>query len=424
MTFRAESTKHLVPETPWPTPATESQSRRKRLTLPDLLRTALLGVTGRPQRTALAALGIALGIAALVALTGAAASNQAALNLQFDAMGANLATVGPGLGPDRNPVPLPQTAPEAIARQDYVEQIGVMETAPAGLNVFRSDLIPSTATGGIGVAVARPDVFAALDLELATGRWFDDATRGLPVTVLGAVAAERLGVSQVGDRVLIGGQWYGVLGILADSGLADGGIDSAAILGDHWVREAFADDDGVGEIGGIVVRAEPGRIAEVTEVLANAARPGEPQFVSVHAFANLIAAREMTDSALATLGLALGGISLLVGAVGIANTMVVTVMERRGEIGLRRALGARPSQVAAQFVSEAVMLSLLGGIGGMLLGALAATVIALVLGQPVVIPADVLIAGPLLSVAIGAVAGLGPARRASQVPPTQALRAV
>lgn len=399
-----------------------SKLRRERVTLADLIRTALLGVTGNPQRTALASLGIALGIASLVALTGASASNQAALLASFDAMGANLAFLRPGLGPDQQPVPLPETAPEAIARQDHVERIGVLETAPAGLSVFRTDLVPETATGGITIAVARPDLLAALDARLAVGRWFDDATRTLPVTVLGATAANRLGVSVPGDLLYIGGQWYGVLGILADSGLVSDEIDTAAILGDQWVRSEFAGLAGVGEITQIFVRAEPGTIDAVRGVLANAARPGSPQWVNVGGLGDLIAARELADDSLATLGMALGGIALLVGGVGIANTMVVAVMERRGEIGVRRALGARPGQVAAQFITEAATLSIIGGLGGLVLGVGAAGVIALVAGQPFVIPGLVLGVGPVVSVVIGCLAGLQPAVRAAHIPPTVALR--
>ncbi|HMR13496.1 MAG TPA: ABC transporter permease [Arachnia sp.] len=390
-----------------------------RLTLADVVRTAWLGVAGRPQRTVLAALGIALGIASLVALTGAAASNRAQLLAELDAMGADLAVVTPATGPDREPVPLPQTAPAGIARQDGVDRVGVFETPPDGLRVYRTDLVPETETNGIAVAVARPDALAAVDAGVASGRWFDDATRGLPVAVLGATAAERLGLDRAGDRVLIGGRWYGVLGILETAGLA-ADLDASAILGDRWVRDQL---DGDGEIAAIYVRALPGEIDAVRGILAAAANPGSA-VAQVSKLSDLAKARATTDDALTTLGLALAGIALLVGGVGIANTMVVTVLERRGEIGLRRALGARPGQVAAQFVAEAVALSLLGGLAGLALGSVAAAAIAAVAGQPVVLPAEALLAGPCLSVVVGAVAGLQPAVRAARLAPTTALRAI
>lgn len=390
-----------------------------RLTLADVVRTAWLGVAGRPQRTVLAALGIALGIASLVALTGAAASNRAQLLAELDAMGADLAVVTPATGPDREPVPLPQTAPAGIARQDGVDRVGVFETPPDGLRVYRTDLVPETETNGIAVAVARPDALAAVDAGVASGRWFDDATRGLPVAVLGSTAAERLGLDRAGDRVLIGGRWYGVLGILETAGLA-ADLDASAILGDRWVRDQL---DGDGEIAAIYVRALPGEIDAVRGILAAAANPGSA-VAQVSKLSDLAKARATTDDALTTLSLALAGIALLVGGVGIANTMVVTVLERRGEIGLRRALGARPGQVAAQFVAEAVALSLLGGLAGLALGSVAAAAIAAVAGQPVVLPAEALLAGPCLSVVVGAVAGLQPAVRAARLAPTTALRAI
>jgi len=394
---------------------------RTRLTPADLLRTAGLGVSSRPQRTALAALGVALGIASLVALTGAAASNHAELLASLDAMGADLAVVRPGLGPEGEPVPLPPDTPEIVARQDGVARVGVLESAPPQATVLRSDLVPAHASGGISVLVARPDLLGAVDGEVASGRWFDEATRGLPVTVLGATAADRLGITQAGDRVLVGGQWHAVLGVLEDSGLAGGTIDTAAILGDRWAAAAFPGDH-AGQIEAVYVRAEPGRVAQVRVLLAPAASPAAPHLVSVSLLGDLVEARETTDDALATLGLTLAGIALLVGGVGIANTMVVAVMERRGEIGLRRSLGARPGQVAAQFVTEAVMLSALGGLAGAGLGVLAAVVLAVVSDQPLVIPWPALAAGPALSVVVGALAGLQPATRAARVTPTTALR--
>lgn len=393
----------------------------RRLRPSDLARTAWLGVASRPQRTVLAALGIALGIASLVALTGAAASNRAQLLAELDAMGADLAVVAPGAGPDRELVPLPDTAPDTVARQDAVARIGVFETAPEGVAVYRTDLVPETETNGLSLAVARPDVFDAIEATLADGRWFDRATRALPVAVLGAVAAERLGLARAGDRILVGGEWYGVLGVLDSAGLATG-IDTAVILGDRWVRAHYTGET-VGDVSAIYVRAEPGRIDRVRDVLAAAAAPGSP-YVSVTKLSDLAQARSTADDALTALGLVLGGIALLIGGVGIANTMVVSVMERRGEIGLRRALGARPGQIAAQFVAEAGILSFLGGVTGLALGSAAALVIAAVSAQPVVVPVEVVLGGPALAVAVGAVAGLQPAARAARLSPTAALRSI
>jgi putative ABC transport system permease protein len=224
---------------------------------------------------------------------------------------------------------------------------------------------------------------------------------------------------------MIGDTWYAVIGILADSGLAGGALDTSAIIGDLWVQYHFADTfPEAGEISDIFVRAESGQLDQVANLLAEAASPGFPHQVQVGRMVDVAAARAAVDNALNTLGLALGGIALLVGGVGIMNTMVVTVMERRGEIGLRRALGARPGQVATQFTTEAVALSALGGTLGLALGAAAAIVIATVSNQPVVIPATTAFLGLGLSVVVGALAGMQPAIRAARVAPVTALRAV
>lgn len=391
----------------------------RRLRPRDVVGTAWLGVAARPQRTMLAALGIALGIAAMIALTGAAASNRAQLLAEFDALGADLAVVTPGEGPDRKPVPLPLTAPETIARQDGVSRVGVVEASPRGLSVYRTHVIPPAETSGVTVAVARPDLLEAVEGRVVSGRWFDEATRTLPTAVLGATAAERLGIDRAGDRVLIGGEWYGVMGILAPVGIVDS-LDAAVFLGDRWVGEHLRDDDGA-EIAAVYVRTEGGRLAEVSAILAAAASPGSP-YAAVTRAADLVQARAVADDSLATLGLALGGIALLVGGVGIANTMLVSVMERRGEIGLRRSLGARPGQIAMQFVTESAMLSLLGGGGGILLGVGGAAATAAVLGQDLALPTATILLAPVVSVIVGALAGLHPAVRAARLAPTAALR--
>ncbi len=396
-----------------------STRRTHRLSFADLARTAWLGAAGRPQRTALAALGIALGIASLVALTGVAASNRAQLLADLDAMGADLVVVTPATGPDQQPVPLPDAAPATIARQHGVDRIGVFETPPPGLAVYRNDLVPETETNGLAVAVARPDVLGAVEAQVVSGRWFDDATRALPVAVLGSVAAERLGIERAGDRVLIGGEWYGVLGILAPAGLA-ADVDTSAVIGDRWVRRHFTGDE-IGRIAAIFVRAAPGVVGAVRDVVAVAASPGSP-YVAVSERSDLAEARGATDDSLTTLGVTMAGIALLVGGVGIANTMVVTVLERRGEIGLRRALGARPGQVAAQFVAESMLLALIGGVAGLGLGAGAAAVLAVLSGQPLAVPPIVIVGGPALAIVVGAIAGLRPAIRAARLSPTAALR--
>ncbi|BCJ64933.1 ABC transporter permease [Polymorphospora rubra] len=391
------------------------------MTAGDLLRTAMVGLLGRPLRSALAMLGVALGIAALTGLTGVAASNRAALLAELDRMGADLIVVEPGAGPDGTTVPLPETAPAMIRRMAGVDRVGVVEQVPEGLRVYRTDLVPPGEHNGLGVIAARTDLLDAIGTGLRAGSWFAPGARPLPVTVLGATAADRLGVHDVGGRVWIGGSWYAVVGILNPVPLA-GGVDAAAILPADWARAHLpppADPDRT--IAAVYVRGGDGDATAVRPLLAATVDPGGGR-ASVSALSELADARGATDATLTTLSLALTGIALLVGGVGIANTMVVSVVERRGEIGLRRALGAMPRHIATQFLVEALTLGAAGGIAGAAVGVAAAAVLALATGAPAVVEPLALVGGPLLSSTVGGLAGLHAATRAARMPATDALR--
>ncbi len=393
-----------------------------RLSVGDQVRTALIGPRSRPLRTALAALGIAVGIAALTAITGIAASNQAQLLAELDTLGANLLVVQPGYGPDNKPVPLPETAPGMVERVEDVERVGVLGKVPEGTNAYRNDLIPEGQTNGLSVYTADPDFLAAIEGSLAHGNWFDEGTRDLPVVVLGSAAAARMGIDEVGVRVWVGGEWYSVIGILDSAGLAEQ-VDSAVFLGDGWAREHVNGPEATDLIDSIYVRVAPGEVAAVREVVALAANPLS-EYVQVSKLSDLAGARETTSDSLSGLAIGLAAIALLVGGIGIANTMVVAVLERRGEIGLRRALGARAGQIASQFVGEAIVLAGLGGLAGVLCGSIGVLGYAAWQGQVSVVPVEVLVGGPLVALAVGVVAGLYPALSASRLSPTIALRTV
>jgi len=393
-----------------------------RLSVADSVRTALIGPRSRKMRTALSALGVAVGIAALTAITGIAASNQAELLSKLDALGANMIVVEPGYGPDNKPVALPETAAGMIERVKGFERVGVVEKVPDGTGVYRNDLMPKSQGNGLTASAASPDFLSSVEGSVAKGTWFDETDRSLPVTVLGSAAAARMGITEPGVRVWIGEQWYTVIGILDSAGLAES-IDASAFLGDRWAAEhvSAAGDDTIASI--YVRMADGGTGEKVRDAIARAANPASP-YVQVTGLGDLAGARETADDALSGLAVGLAAIALLVGGIGIANTMVVAVLERRGEIGLRRALGARSGQIAGQFVAEAIVLGGLGGIAGVICGALGVLAYASIQGQAVTIPVAVLVGGPVVALVVGVIAGLYPAISAARLSPTAALRTV
>lgn len=401
-----------------------------RLSFADLVRTALIGPRSRPSRTVLSALGIGVGIAALTAIAGISSSNQQQLLADLDALGANLVVVRPGVGPDQEPVPLPETAPAMMRHVDGVEQVGVLRAVPDDVHAYRNDLIPVDQTNGLRVYAADPDFLAAVEGQLASGSWFDDGSRSLPVAVLGAAAAGRLGVDELGTRVWVGSRWYAVIGILASAGLSDD-LDASVFLGDRWVSRTDSSEDSAppdraiedSTIAALYVRAAPARVDDVRASAAHAANPWS-DYVLVDKKSALEDARSATDTALSTLALGLSGVALLVGGIGIANTMIVAVLERRGEIGLRRALGARPGQIAGQFIGEALVIAALGGAVGAITGSLVAIAYAVLRDSVIVVSADAVVAGVSVALVVGATAGLYPAVSASRVSPTVALRSI
>jgi len=383
----------------------------------DLARLGATGLRTRPLRVVLSALGIAIGIAAMLAVVGISTSSRAELDRTLDRLGTNLLTVAPGKDRGGELAVLPKESVSMIGRIGPVESVGA--TGAVQASVYRSHLVPKGQSGGIDVLAAQHELLGTVGGSVRYGSWFTPATGSYPAVVLGSVAARRLDVPRVGVRVWLGGEWFAVVGILAPVPLA-GELNSAALVG--WqTAETYLGFDG--RPTRVYVRAHEEQVVAVRSVLGQTANPQAPSEVAVSRPSDALAARQATDAAMHGLLLGLGGVALLVGGVGIANTMVISVLERRAEVGLRRALGATRGHVRGQFLAESLLLSALGGVGGTLLGVGVTALYAYSRGWPTVVPAWAMTAGLAATLLIGAVAGLYPAVRASRLPPTVALAA-
>jgi putative ABC transport system permease protein len=406
-------------------PASRPAPTAARLRPGDLARLASVGLRTRKLRAALSALGIAIGVAAIVAVLGLSASSAAGLNAEIAALGTNLLTVQPGQSFTGQTAELPLTAPAMIARLSAVYQ--VQSTGATNANVYRSPLIPAVNTNALTVDAATLDLPATAGTSLAQGEFLNTATAREPVAVLGAAAAQLLGIDKVfpGERVWItgtgangnGGMWLYVAGILNPDVLSPD-IDSSVLVGFPFAQQYLSFD---GHPTTIYLKAAYGHANTVYNLLANQADPEDPSGVDVSQPSDALVAQADAKSAFSTLFLGLGAVALLVGAIGVANIMVISVLERRSEIGLRRALGATRGHIRTQFLTEAITLALLGGIAGIITGAAATASYAHSKGWATVIPTDAWTGGLAAAILIGALAGLLPAIRAARLSPTQAL---
>ena len=387
----------------------------------DLAGLASVGLRTRKLRAGLSALGIAIGVAAIVAVLGLATSSKAALLAEIARLGTNLLIVTDGQTISGGTAKLPVAAPGMIARLPGVTRVQATGTVN-GVSVYKSPYIPKIETSALSVDAATLNLPAVAGTSLAQGRFLNAATEREPVAVLGAAAAQRLGIDRIrpGMQIWAGGQWFYVTGILNPATLAPE-IDSAVLIGFPAAQKYLHFD---GHPSQIYVRTTPDNQAVTTAVdnlLGAQANPENSSQVTVSQPSDALTAQAETKGALDTLFLGLGAVALLVGAIGVANIMVISVLERRSEIGLRRALGATRGQIRTQFLSEAILLSLAGGAAGVAIGAVSTAVYARGHGEAVVIPPQAWAGGLAAAVIIGALAGLLPAIRAARLSPTQAL---
>jgi putative ABC transport system permease protein len=383
------------------------------------VRIAFRGLASRRLRSALTAVGIAIGIAAMVAVLAISDASRASLLAVLDRLGTNMLTVSPGqsfLGEDTK---LPDDAVAMIRRIRPVQAVSAATTLQA--TVRRSDVVDPGETGGLSVQAVDRNLLETLDGSMTVGRFLDAATERFPTVVLGAKAAERLGIGDLDAsvQVFIAGRWFTVIGILDELPLASE-IDRSVLIG-REAADTYLDADISPQT--IYVRADPAHVDEVRAVLGATANPENPEAVNVQRPSDAIEAKAAATTAFTALFLGLAAVALGVGALGIANVMLMAVLERRSEIGLRRALGATRGAIAGQFFGEALLLAGLGGLlgvaGGMLIGGAYATS----QGWPVVVSPLGIGIGVGATALVGAVAGLYPALRAATVPPTDALRA-
>jgi putative ABC transport system permease protein len=400
---------------------TSALTTPRRITPGDVARVASVGLRSRKLRASLSALGIAIGVAAIVAVLGLSSSSQAGLLAQIARLGTNVLTVTTGESVTGQPAELPTAAPAMIGRISGVAQVQDVGSVTSA-DAYRNPLIPSIETNSLTVDAATLGLLGTVGTSIAQGSYLNAATAQEPVAVLGADAAAQLGINRVfsGERIWLGGQWFYVAGIMRPT-LLDPNLDSSVLVGFPAAEHYLGFD---GHPSTIYIRTQTSQVSQVNRVqslLSATADPEDPSVAVPSQPSAALTARADAQSALNAQFLGLGAVALLVGAVGVANIMVISVLERRSEIGLRRALGATKGDIRIQFLSESILLALAGGITGVIGGIASTAVYAHAKGWAVVVPVIAWAGGISAAILIGALAGLLPALRAARMSPTEAL---
>jgi putative ABC transport system permease protein len=402
-----------------PTHPASGRIGRARLPARELLGVALQGLRTRKLRAVLSALGIAIGIGAMVAVVGVSSSAQANLIAEIDALGTNLLTVSPGSDFLGNATVLPNSSVAMIGHMLGVERAAAIYQL-TNANVYRTPYVPTTQTGGISVDATTENLPRVAGTTLASGHFLGAVSDRYPEAVLGAQAAATLQITHASGHVMvnIANHWFVVIGVLNPVRL-DSSLDSVAFISLPVAQRLFGTAPNPSEI---YVRSTQSAVTTVANLLAPTADPQDPNGVSIQRPSDALEARAAVKGQFTTLLLGLGAVALFVGAIGIANIMVISVLERRGEIGLRRALGATRGHITLQFLAESALLAAIGGAAGLLIGAGATDIYAITKDEPFIVPLYALIAAPCSGFLIGALAGLYPAAKAARLSPTEALR--
>ena len=390
----------------------------KKLGLSDIYSVAVYGIKARKGRSIMTSIGIGIGIAAIVAVIGISASGKADLIATLESLGTNLIKASPTSGFFGTQDDLPEGVLGMVERIGPVEE--VTSTTQTDLLVRRSDFISELEGGGISVIVTNPELLDVVGGSLVDGRFIESGLGGLPVATLGSVTANRLGINNLDTptKILINNEWFGVIGILEKLSIHPD-LDRSVFIVYKVAKDLFDIDS---EPSTIYLRANPTYVEDVVDVLAPTMNPENPDQVKVSRPSDALEAQQAAEEAFTSLLLGLGSVALLVGGVAIANVMVMSVLERRMEIGVRRSIGATRSEIRTQFLLESILLAGMGGFVGVLLGTGITIGYTRYADITFSIPIWQVLGAIILALVIGALAGLYPAIRASKIQPAEAVR--
>ena len=392
--------------------------KKNKLRTRDLFFVAVYGVKARKGRAALTSIGIGIGIAAIVAVSGIAASGSADLLSTLESLGTNLVKASPQAGFFGTQEELPEGVIGMVERIGPVEE--VTSTTQTDLLVRRSNFISEFEGGGISTIVTSSELLNVIGGNLSEGRFITDGLSDLPVTVLGSVTAKRLGITNLSKptKILIDDEWFGVIGIVEELKIHPD-LDRSVFIGYGAAKTLFDINE---EPTTIYLRANPTFIEDVVEVIAPSMNPENPDQVEVSRPSDALEAQQAVEASFTNLLLGLGSVALLVGGVAIANVMVMSVLERRMEIGVRRSIGATRREIRYQFLLESIVLSGIGGLVGVMLGSLITLAYTNYTNIVFSIPVWQILGAVVLALLIGAISGVYPAIKASKIQPAEAVR--